>query len=421
KKYSDEQIDYLLDIVNTFKNPNALHWYESLFYEKERRIKNDVIKKTSIDWYALILNDLYIDNSMVEKAYAFQAEYPYIDFPKLPDRLVYSKKMGKKGWRVFDLSKDGREATVVSSGFDKGKHIVMSISWDCSFADAAIEAIMTTPKLKKIFLEFGSIVGTKFDIKSQKIWKNQLNMDRIYCRFSKGEIPQIATDLSPHFFFLKDGKVIYEFSSVFSDEPSMGLLSRFDKGMKLISEETDNNKIFYKNRKENAFSKSTSENRLSPFFVIYKNLLDRAWDMHTLLFINRVNIVNGCIRTTSISALAQNVPTSEFERNLDNILFCQKNNDKHLFSLAKTLEGVSVPHKIEFARSIITKDGHIISAYLGGIEKDLGKAKAKEIAAKLAGHEPQFDTVCEIAENKDTGAKTLSPVSKKGYFCVIDK
>ena len=82
------------------------------------------------------------------------------------------------------------------------------------------------------------------------------------------------------------------------------------------------------------------------------------------------------------------------------------------------LKGVSPSHKIEFARSIITKDGHIISAYLGGIEKDLGKAKAKEIASKLAGQEPQFGTVCEISENAETGEKTIKAASKKRSLLV---
>ena len=298
----------------------------------------------------------------------------------------------------------------------------MSISWNCSFADVAIEAIMTTPELKKIFLEFGSIIGTEFDIKAQQTWKNQLNLDKIYCRFSKEEIKQIATESSPHFFFLKDGKVFYEFSGVFTDEPAIGLLSRFHKGMEAVSSETENIKPAEKNdNAKKTHSKKTLEKRVSPFFLNYSYFLNRAWDMHTLLFINRINIVNGCVRTTSISALAQNIPPNEFEQNLDDLLFCPKKDSKINYSVAKILQGVSPAHKIEFARSIITKDGHIISAYIEGIEKDLGKAKAKKIAAKLAGQEPQFDTVCEISENQDTGAKTISPVSKKGYFCVIDK
>lgn len=420
KKYSDEQIDYLLDIVNAFKNSNAIYWYEKLFYEKERRIKNRKATNTSLDWYALILNTLYLDNSMAEKAYSFQAAYPYISFPELPEKIIYSKKMGKPGWRVFDLSADGKNATVVSSGFDKGKHIVMSVSWNCSFADAAIEAIMTTKELKKLFLEFGSIVGTEFDVKSQYVWKKQLNMDRIYCRFSKGEIKQIDVDSSPHFFFLKDGQVLYDFSGVFTDEPALGLVSRFHKGMSAISKESCETLDKEKGIESKSLSKKTIGTRLSPFFLKYNDFLSNAWDMHILLLINRVNIVNGCVRTTSVSALAQNTPSGEFEQHLDDILFCPKKDDKKNLSIAKTLKGVSPAHKIEFARSIITKDGHIISAYMGGIKKDLGEKKAKEIAQKLAGQSPQFDTACEITENAGTGTKTINAVSKKGYFCLAE-
>ncbi len=104
------------------------------------------------------------------------------------------------------------------------------------------------------------------------------------------------------------------------------------------------------------------------------------------------------------------------------IRFCvpDKEHFPKKLSLYLLLKGVSPSHKIEFARSIITKDGHIISAYLGGIEKDLGKAKAKEIASKLAGQEPQFGTVCEISENAETGEKTIKAASKKGYFCLAE-
>ena len=160
----------------------------------------------------------------------------------------------------------------------------------------------------------------------------------------------------------------------------------------------------------------------SPFALNYESLFKEPGDMYVLNFINGVIVVKGCIHYQSYRAMCWNKSKEDCDNIKKSIRFCvpDKNNSLKPFSIRKLLKGVSPKHKIEFARSIITKDGHIISAYLGGIEKDLGKAKANEIAKKLAGQEPQYDMACEITENAKTGTKTINAVIKKGYFCLAE-
>lgn len=86
------------------------------------------------------------------------------------------------------------------------------------------------------------------------------------------------------------------------------------------------------------------------------------------------------------------------------------------FTMAVLLEGISPERKTEFARSIITKNGHIISAYIGGLEQETGTVKVRQTAFSIAGRKPLYDTVCRISDNAD---KTV-PIAEKGYFCVPD-
>ncbi|MBO4556832.1 MAG: hypothetical protein J5706_08735, partial [Elusimicrobiales bacterium] len=377
---------------------------------------------------ANLQND-YISKGMIENAFALQNKYHNIALPELPDKIIIEKSSGNIGWRVYDIEDKGKTVILKNSIFDKGSHIIMSVSWGCEFAEMAMEVIITNPWLKDVFMRYGSILGKSLNIKSQWDWKQQLGINKVYSRYKDNEIKSLQTLDSPHFFFMQDGEVVYDFSGVFQDEENLGLTKRFKEGLNLLEEAANSGKNQVLNlpniSKENSDVEKKNIKRKSPFFVAYCDFFNKARDWQVLKFLNKMFVLpNNCVAPASVAGIGQNHTTKEMGKIISDIRFCKKNkkeqNLEEAISMFKLLKNVSPSHKVEFAQSIITKDGHIISAYIEGIEKDLGKAKAKKIAAKLAGQEPQFDTVCEISENAETGEKTIKTASKKGYFCLAE-
>ena len=424
KKYSDEQIDYLLDTLSFFSSDKSLEWTEKVLAEKSLREKQSNTPRP-YEWYAENLQRDYLRKGKLEKAFELQAKYPELSLSKLPERVITEKSAGNVGWRIYDIAEDGSTVILKDSQLAKGKHIVMYVSWGCEFADMAIEAIMTNPELRQAFIEKGVVIGNYLDIKEHQAWKKELGLKNVYSKYSADEIAPLASKDSPTFLFMSDGKVKYEFDSVFPNEESMGLLTRFRNGLKALSEDDKDSELKTQEISKQAQSAPIKrDKRKSPFFVEYSDYLRLAMDFKVLQFLNKIIISSNCVYSTSLAAIAETNKIADLGRVNNDIEFCPGKTGKpdktKTFKMFDILKDVSSAHKIEFARSIITKDGHIISAYIEGIEKDLGKAKAKKIAAKLAGQEPQYGTVCEISENAETGEKTIKAASKKGYFCLAE-
>ena len=425
-KLNDTELDYLWNVVSNIKNPNRTEWLENIFKEKENRFhvtgKNINMIKDCISWLA----DIYVSSGLWDKAYSLQAEYPYLELQINPKRLIYGTDSGKLGWRVLEYSEDENSANVKYSGLDKGSQIVMYMSNGCSYAEMALAAISKTEELKKIFSSSATVMLETFDNDYAKEIKAATGVKNIYYKYSDKEINSIASEGSPKFLFLHHGKTVFEIDGVSKENTADVLLKEFHEGIEILEKESKDvvvSKVNFAMPSDISLTKASDFSRpKSPFALAYSEYFYEPWDMYVLDFINGVIIANNCVRYQSYRAMCWNKSEEDCDNVRNKFRFCvpEKNNSAKPFSIRNLLKGVSPKHKIEFARSIITKDGHIISAYLGGIEKDLGKAKAKEIAAKLAGQEPQFGTVCEISENQDTGAKTISPVSKKGYFCLAE-
>lgn len=415
--YTDQELDGILDMLGHFKELNYIVWREKTLTEKSRRML-DNNSRTTPDWYANNIQKAYLSKGLIEQAYILQNKYHTSELSELPEQVIIEKSSGKQGWRIFDISDDGKAAIIKDSRLWTGKHIVLSVSWGCEFADAAIETILQNKELKSLFLEFGTILGTTFNLKEQVSWKKQTGMKRVYTRYSDNEIKVLSKLDSPGFYFIQDGAVKHEFDGVFLDEENLGLSKRIKEGIKKFE---NDNKIDKTDDKINIESTETTNLRNSPFILTYSDFLYKARDWQVLQMINNTILVKGCIISESVSGIAENNSKKEKNKILNDMDFCIKKTEdtSENTRLYNLLKDVRPGHKIEFARSIVTRDGHIISAYAGGIQKDLGRKKAMEIAERLTGTKPEYNTACAVSTDGN-GRKTIKPVPRRGWFCAVE-
>lgn len=422
-KLTDEELDYAWTVVASIKKEYTIPWLENIFKEIEKRLNpaNINIFQDKVSWFVSI----YTQFGMWEKAYSLQAKYKQFGIKISPEKLIYGTDAGIEGWRVLTYSQEEKTAEVKYSGLNRGDHLVLFISEGCGFSKMAIESIVKNDKLKKIIAEYGTVITDSFNYQWAEELKRNLKIDRIYSSYSEKEIKGIAGKGSPHMLFLHNGSIVFETGGVDPENTAEILLKDFNEGLEALINAKNNNEVT-----EDRFingniifeSRESKDKNTTPLFVDYADYLSKPWDMYVLGYIDTVVVLKGCLRFQSFLAMCWNKSEEDCDNIRNKFRFCvpDKNNSAKPFSIRKLLKGVLPAHKIEFARSIITKDGHIISAYMGGIKKDLGEKKAKEIAQKLAGQSPQFDTACEITENAGTGTKTINAVSKKGYFCLAE-
>ena len=435
-KCSERDIDYMLDMLSYAKKPEHLELFEKTLEEKASRLP-DIDR---ISWYLHILQKSYMDAGLPQKAYALREKYSKAHSISLPEKLE-DLSGGRKGWLAYAIKDGGNTLAIVDTGLDKGEHIVVTGYWGIG-AFGSFGEISQSVWLRRVFFELGTIVADGFSRQWQQLLLEVFPMERIYSRFSHDDMAVLDRPESPTFYFLKDGNIVYSFTGIKKGDETGYLGQHFRKGLVALYGENGADRFSGIEKKPLPQLKMPEEKDIpqeeferlahpkAPFYLDYGKVLERAQPWQALKFINRAEIYKGCLAAGNFSGIAQQYSPEDYDRIAREMDFCKpllgyQAGSRENAKMADLLQGVSPESRIEFARSIITKDGHIISAYLGGIEKDLGKAKAKEIAAEiaktLAGDNIQYGFSCEIEESPGGDSpKQLARTEKEGHFCTAE-
>ena len=431
-RYSESGIDYMLDLLAYSKNPEHLDFYEKTLEEKSLRLS----EKSSVSWHLRNIQKAYMNAGMPQKAYDLREKYKKEYSISLPEKIE-DLSGGKKGWRAYSLKDGGKTLAIIDTGLDKGEHIVATGYWgDGAFNSVA--DISESVWLRRVFFALGTVVADGFSRQWQQLWLETFPIDRIYSKFSYDEMPIFDRPESPAFYFLKDGKIVYSFAGIEKGNETSYMGSHFREGLKALYGEAGAERFSgieksplpqLKMPEERAIPQEEFEKTAypeTPFYLDYGKILEMSQPWQTLKFINRAEIYKGCLAAGNYSGIAQHYLPEKYQRTAIEMDFCKpllgyQKGSRENAKMADILQGVSPEHRIEFAKSIITKDGHIISAYIGGIEQDLGKEKAAGIAKTLAGDNVQYGVSCEIEETPGGDSpKQLTRTEKEGHFCFAE-
>lgn len=213
--YSDETLDAVHDalVKISFYLPDeqsgALR-QEKVFEEKVRR------GKAAGDDAERIYN-AFLMSGLFEKAAAIRLRFPGDSLPEVPV-MISGVDSVAAGWRAYELSAEGKKAELVSLP-NGGPRVVMVMRPGCEFAEMAADAIFADPELGPAFRANGFMLTRKFDAAGVEAVKKRSGFDAVYIARRSSDFPGFSLlRISPTFYFVKDGKILDEFSGWDNDE-----------------------------------------------------------------------------------------------------------------------------------------------------------------------------------------------------------
>ena len=236
--YSDETLDAVHDalVKISFYLPDeegcALR-QEKAFEEKVRR------GKASGDDAERMYN-AFIMSGLFEKAAAVRLRLPGDSLPEVP-AIISGADSVASGWRAYKISAEGKKAELVSLPND-GARVVMVMRPGCEFAEMAADAIFSDPELGPAFRANGFMLTRKFDAAGVEAVKKRSNFDAVYIARRSSDFPGFSLlRISPTFYFVKDGKILDEFSGWANDEGGKYAKEKIRNGLAAIGITTKTN------------------------------------------------------------------------------------------------------------------------------------------------------------------------------------
>ena len=206
KDYSDKTLSALSEVSGTlaFYSPEQelyLTRQEKTFNEKVRRNNQVADDVESMAWS-------YIAARMFDKARKIRQQFPSASIPFIPPTITVDTGSSAARWPVYDIFEDGEKIELKELHLENGPKIVVSMFTCCSAAERAMAKILADPGLAPAFRKHGVLLTDRFDVKGILMWREHFNFPNVYIAYKASRLQDFDFNISPYFYFLKDGKVL---------------------------------------------------------------------------------------------------------------------------------------------------------------------------------------------------------------------
>lgn len=229
--YSDETLNAVYEALTkiSFYLPDEESYalrQEKAFDEKLRRgkVAGDDAER---------MYNAFIMSGLFEKAAAVGLKFPGDSLPEVPE-IIPGDSARSAGWLAYNVSAEGKKAELLAlpSG---GPRMVMVMRPGCEFAEMAADAIFSDPELGPAFRSNGFMLTRKFDPAGVEAVKKRSDFDAVYIARKSADFPWFSLlRISPTFYFIKDRKILDEFSGWDNDEGGKYAKERIRKGLAAI-------------------------------------------------------------------------------------------------------------------------------------------------------------------------------------------
>ncbi len=227
--YPDGAVDSLFRLLRSasFYSPDdeslALK-VRTVFEEKARRGRagpEDAAKTIS----GLVAARLFSEAS------SLKGRFPDAEAVDIPAVIGAGKTAGQ--WQVFDISADGGRADALTLPLGTGPKVVIVVLPGCGSVVSAIAGVKRSPGLAETLRANTVVITRSFDPAAVRADKALFAPIPVYVARKSGDFPGFDLTFSPRFYFLLDGKVLYDFKG-WSDDNGEVSLGKIRKGLKLI-------------------------------------------------------------------------------------------------------------------------------------------------------------------------------------------
>lgn len=207
--FSDKTIEDLYDAVGrvTFHLPDdsdSLALQARLLMEKVARGT-----RTERDLRDMYL--AYVAARDFTAAKNLRTASPGVEFPFVPEILPPSKESANVRWRAYDILEEGEKARLLDLPLGTGSKVVVAMLTSCGVTERALQEILADAQVAESFRASGFLLTTRFDAKGVAKWRGHFGFEKVYVAAKAADFPGIDFRSSPHFYFLKDGKVVSHF------------------------------------------------------------------------------------------------------------------------------------------------------------------------------------------------------------------
>lgn len=227
-KTINSMYDALGNIVFFFPEEQYVRLQEKVLGEKLRRNKPN-------DYDIEDMYKSYLASRMFEKAAGIKKQFPDIRLPSMPETIISGDSAGSPLWRVYDVADGGRTVTLKTLPLTTGPKAVMLMLPGCSVAENAMADIMADDGLAAIFRRYGAVLTDKFNAESVYLWRAHFNFPEVYLANKAGDFPGFNFHLSPNFYFLYEGKILFQFDGWGGAWGIQKSKEYFRKGLEAIS------------------------------------------------------------------------------------------------------------------------------------------------------------------------------------------
>ncbi len=175
----------------------------------------------------------YVGARLFDEARELRSISPEGEFPTIPEIVIASGVPAMARWRAYDVSDLGRTARLIELPLERGTSVVLTMWTGCSVSERALTDILNDGEFAERFRAHGLLLTERFDAVGVEKWKEHFKFSDVYIANKASDFPGLNFLASPQFFFLKGGKVVYEFRGWSSHEDSRTRAS-LRRGMKAL-------------------------------------------------------------------------------------------------------------------------------------------------------------------------------------------
>lgn len=210
KHYSDTELHRLYEALSniTFFFPEytgQVEMQERIFREELNR---NIPSKSEIkDMFTT-----YLEARLFQQAVDLKKRFPDITFPSMPEKIIPDLPAGINAWRVYDVYDNGRTLEIKNSQLDKGPKVIMLMFPGCAAAERSMQRILDDPGLAQLFLKYGTVLTKRLNAETVALWRTHFGFPEVYLAYKVSDFPGLDFSASPHFYFLEDGKIKFDFT-----------------------------------------------------------------------------------------------------------------------------------------------------------------------------------------------------------------
>jgi len=442
KTYSDDTIACLYKALVD----SAFYFHEDDRYVKlQRRVLAEKVRRNKYDrWDLIDMCKSYMLVREFSEAAILQKQLSDIELITVPEVTIAPSVAQAVHWRVYDVSDKGLKAELKALPLEHGPAVIMVIQPGCVFAEAAMGQIADDKELLPVFTKYGTIVTEQFDGSGIVKFKEDFKFKNVYIIENEKSFPGLAFDASPHFYFLKDGKIVDQFMGWDSENPENGI-GKLRKAMEsiidmshaeIVSQNTNNpagadvasvSPVIRYSTATLSKDTTTSVVQQDDSPVLMKDLLSTVPQKDRSEFLSKLLINDGRVLSTDNASLSKTLNDVEIDKVLK-VLYTESswhgaNKSHQLVQPSEVLKNVPEAVRNEFMDNIMYWHGRIVSVYVDNLRKVMGERKARKILEKLlpvAGDKSAcsgsicLDTFCGPEKTID-GAIVYSAIPKSGW------